>query len=214
MGEFRPVPMSKFAVTSSDLDKWGCPHCGYAYSSFHLHVGNAASGNCGECGGGVHAVADGMTQSPIGIGHRDKDGNDVTEYPKVVPHPRAGIPKHEKPDVRPEGDDATAEFFSSRGIGTDTTPGCFVCGGEKWAYNNIAAFVGHKNAGERVVALFEKGARLDWRPNEPTWIQVKVGACDRHLPNLRALDRLTRERDKVITADIVRQALDLVPGKE
>ena len=210
MNGFEAAPVAPFAVTSSDLDKWGCPHCGYAYASFHLNCGNAAAGNCGECGGGINAVADGMTQSPIGIGRRDKDGKEYTEYPKVIPHPRAGKPKHEKPDTRPEGKDTTAEFFASRGVGTDMTPGCFVCGGKEGMQNNIAAFVNHKHAGERVVSLFKQGARLDWRPREPSWIQVKIGACKKHLPNLEALHSLTREKG-IITAAILQKAKEEVP---
>jgi len=210
MGGFEAAPMSAFAVTASDLDKWGCPHCGYATASFHVSGGGSAVGNCGECGGGINAVADGMTDSKIGIGRRDKDGKSHTVYPKVVPHPRAGTPKHEKPDTRPEGEDTTAEFFSSRGVGMDWTPGCFVCGGGEGMRSNIAAFVGHKNAGERVVALFKQGARLDFRPSEPTWIQVKIGACEAHHPNLEALHNLTYEKG-IITAATVQKAKEETP---
>jgi hypothetical protein len=97
--------------------------------------------------------------------------------------------------------------FRSRGVGLDVCPGCFVCGAEKrdekanGYLNNIAAFVPSKALGEQVVAWFGKGARLDFRSFEPNWIQVKVGACDAHLPNLQKLHDLTslygviREKD-------------------
>lgn len=54
--------------------------------------------------------------------------------------------------------------------------------------NNIAAFVQCKEAGERVVRMFKKGARLDYRDHEPDRVQVKIGACDTHLPNLVRLE--------------------------
>jgi hypothetical protein len=77
--------------------------------------------------------------------------------------------------------------FSPRGIGCDSCPGCFVCGGDTKLYSNIAAFVKSKEDGLQIVTWFERGARLDWRDSEPNWIQVKIGACDKHMPNLYRL---------------------------
>ncbi len=45
---------------------------------------------------------------------------------------------------------------------------------------NIAAFVTSKEEGEEVVRWFGDGAYLDFRPSEPNWIQVKIGACEKH----------------------------------
>lgn len=69
----------------------------------------------------------------------------------------------------------------SRGIGSDHTPGCFGCpdSGPN-LYSNISAFVNSKEEGERATLIVGHGARLDYRINEPQWIQVKVGACPRH----------------------------------
>jgi hypothetical protein len=91
--------------------------------------------------------------------------------------------------------------FGSRGIGLDVTPGCFVCGtkirskaaaeiGNEYL-NNIAAFAENKLEGEEIVSWFDSGAFLDWRKHEPNWIQVKIGACDKHLPNLEQLHQMT-----------------------
>ena len=91
----------------------------------------------------------------------------------------------------------TPEYFLCRGIGKDVTPGCFVCGGEEKLYANIAAFVRSKDAGMRIVSLFETGARLDYRPKEPEHIQVKIGACDSHLENLELLSDLVLENDRI-----------------
>ena len=78
--------------------------------------------------------------------------------------------------------------FGVRGIGSDNTPGCFICGGEQGLYSNIAAFVESKADGEKVVRMFEYGARLDFRSREPDWIQVKIGACKKHTINLERLE--------------------------
>lgn len=94
----------------------------------------------------------------------------------------------------------------SRGIGLDVTPGCFVCGGKRKLYNNVSGFMRSKDAGERVVAMFENGAWLDYRENEPNWIQVKVGACDKHLDNLKRLHDLTKQEKGIITAQIITEA--------
>ncbi len=98
--------------------------------------------------------------------------------------------------------------FRSRGIGLDVVPCCFVCGSKvrnpdaNYYLHNISAFVSSREDGDKIIEWFGcKNARLDFRPSEPGWIQVKVGACDEHLPNLRELDRITslhgviRERD-------------------
>ena len=95
--------------------------------------------------------------------------------------------------------------FHPRGIGLDVCPGCFVCGKEKRTddptkssyLNNISAFVKSKEEGEEICSMFgtlgdiNLRPRLDYRPSEPKWIQVKVGACDQHLPNLKHLYSLT-----------------------
>ena len=110
-------------------------------------------------------------------------------------------------DIRPG---SGGEFFSSRGIGYDTCA-CFICGatdrtGEGYTFvNNIAAFVRTKEAGQRVVAMFKRGARLDYRAFEPNWIQVKIGACDKHLVNLQLLEVLT-DKKHIITEDMIHQA--------
>lgn len=80
--------------------------------------------------------------------------------------------------------------FNPRGIGSDYTPGCFCCGGDKDLYSNISGFVSSKADGEKVVGMFSTGVYLDFRDYEPNWIQVKIGACKDHLPNLEHLYRL------------------------
>lgn len=158
--------------------------------------GDAATVSCGECGQTCVVLAPGVTTSPIGLGR----GSEPATYPELQDHPRRGTPAHGRPDQQP---DEGGEFFRSRGVGLDQTPGCFICGGHDDLRNNIAAFVQCKEAGERIVAMFDAcrgGARLDYREYEPDRVQVKIGACDTHLDQLRRLHdetqdgRITSER--------------------
>lgn len=82
--------------------------------------------------------------------------------------------------------------FVSRGIGTESGH-CFVCGKDHRSYSgrgathNISGYVSRKEDGEDIVNMFEQGARLDYRSKD--YIQVKIHACNRHLPNLVGLDK-------------------------
>lgn len=76
--------------------------------------------------------------------------------------------------------------------------------------SNIAAFAQCKAAGERVVAMFEHGAFLAFRNHESDWIQVKIGACKRHAPNLEHLNRLIgQDQRELITEEMIREAVSL-----
>jgi hypothetical protein len=105
--------------------------------------------------------------------------------------------------------------FRPRGIGLDVCPCCFVCGSKKRAegsndyLNNIAAFVRSEEEGMEICQEFFGGrARLDYRIQEPNWTQVKVGACDKHLANLRLLENKTSQYG-IIRAVDVREAIEL-----
>lgn len=108
--------------------------------------------------------------------------------------------------------------FSPRGIGLDLCPCCFICGSERrnpeanHYLHNISAFVASKEEGEKIVHWFSEfygsgadahnGARLDFRANEPNWIQLKVGACDKHLPYLEMLYKKTNQYGLIREIDI------------
>jgi hypothetical protein len=183
------------AVSAKELNEFGCPHCGFQSGHVSISGGGSAVWNCGgeDCGKSCCVLSQGVTESTIGF-----DGFN----PRLQDHPRRGTPRHGKPDKRPEGG---GEFFRSRGIGVDNTPGCFVCGGGFDLRHNIAAFVVTKEAGERVVTMLEMGARLDYREQEPDRVQVKIGACNHHLPNLERLNELTRH-DGIITSQRITEA--------
>ena len=110
-----------------------------------------------------------------------------------------------------EAPTSKGEYFGVRfdgAIGLDMTPGCFVCGegvDSKNYHKNISGFVTSKESGERVVGMFEHGARLDYREREPNWIQVKIGSCDTHAENLSNMAQLIMIGRR-ITPEIVAQA--------
>lgn len=190
------------AVSAAEVRQWGCPRCGYRSGSHVLSVGRCATWRCGGCERTCITLADGITKSTIGIGLND--GDDFV-FPELQDHPRRGTPSHGRSDVVPK---KGGEHFRSRGIGLDSGLTCFVCGGSSSGYlKNIAAFVNTKEAGERVVALFDAfngGARLDYREHSPDRVQVKVGACGKHGPHLKKLDLLCE--DGRITSDRIAAA--------
>jgi hypothetical protein len=106
--------------------------------------------------------------------------------------------------------------FKPRGIGLDSCPGCFVCGtdlrseGANHYMNNISGFVNSKEDGQQIVEWFLFGARLDYRESEPSWIQVKIGSCDQHLPNLQYLNDTTYKSHGYIRKIDIAEAVALI----
>ena len=176
------------AVSWSEFQRHGCVKCGceYCYNG-PVSGGGSNPVTCGECGEGFIVLADGLKESRIGFGG-GKDTEAV--YPKLQKHPRTEPwHKYVRPDIRPEGE---GEFFNSRGVGYD-----------------LAGFVKSKQAGERVVQMFKEvigedaKTWLDYRENEPTWIQVKVQSED---VDLEVLHSLVKE-DGIITATKIKKAI-------
>ena len=180
--------MSKVkAIHWGDFEKWGCPMCGsdYVHSSFRM--GNEVPVTCGECKHEFVLLPDNMRFSSFKQGCDDGTSYHV----EVYDHPRAGIPKHKykAPDVRPDGD---GEYWKPRGIGYD-----------------LAGFVKSKEAGERIVAMFEKALGkkpetwLDFRESEPNWIQVKFQGSE---ADLNLLYDLTKDTG-IITEEIINKVI-------
>ncbi len=185
------------AVSAEEYENWGCPHCGYRSGSSSIQCDGTSVVICGGCTRTNVLLHSGRERSAAGF------GNHPPVYPALQAHPRRGIPKHGNADTRP--DDHGGEHFHPRGIGQDWID-CFICGSDSHEpRRNLAAFVQCKAAGERIVAMFEKGARLDYRDYEPDRVQVKVGACDVHDQNLRRLHELT-SGDSVINTDRIAAA--------
>lgn len=194
------------AISPLDALAYGCPYCG----AWAISPGDSLLRPPEEFGGGC--ICTSCIECRRGFEIRTyKDASERGPWhgeekftAELVPHPRAGIPWHTRPDTPVD-----AESFRSRGTGMDSTPGCFVCGGDSGLRTNIAAFVSCREAGERVVAMFEHGARLDFRAFEPHWVQVKIGACTDHEPLLRELDEICRPlgliTPKAVT-DVIRKS--------
>ncbi len=181
----------RYIISNSDLAKYGCPHCNYRSGSMPISCGGAGGWICGDCDQGTTILHDHLTEVPASW--MNEKGKPVEPHPN--PKPARG--REDKP---PEGG---GEYFGSRGVGSDMAPGCFACGGEPGGYSNISAFVDCKDSGERVVAMFEQGAWLDYRTSEPDRVQVKIGACEEHLPCLRKLHDITRAADGIIKPEMI-----------
>ena len=125
----------------------------------------------------------------------------------VLYHERKEIIKQEiKWEDKKSGESIS---FNPRGIGLDNCPWCFVCGGEGGMMSNISAFVRSKEDGGKIVSWFNDGAWLDYRVNEPEWIQVKIGACRKHLPNLEKLSASCGSHGVLRAVDVV-AATDII----
>lgn len=198
------------AISSSDFERFGCVNCGcdFSYNPGPVSGNGTFPAKCGECGTEFVILADGLKESGIGFG---TGTSDVYTYPKLQAHPRKGISKHKfvRPDIRPEN--GIGEFCKSRGVGYD-----------------LACFVKSKEAGKRIVDMFDKifeerkgthkdcecfvcgkaPAWLDYRPSEPLWIQVKIQYCKDHEKNINVLSQLISE-DGIITEEKIRMAMNI-----
>jgi len=105
--------------------------------------------------------------------------------------------------------------YSVRGIGKDLCT-CYITGEnsnrDKYLHN-LSGFVKSKEDGERIVEMFNGLAFLDYRENEPDWIQVKVGVVDTFLTNLEYLEILVKE-DGFITKEKIEKSRDCNPRVE
>lgn len=156
------------AVSNSSYKKSGCVHCGCDFCPLSSGISTNDSNpvKCAECGAEFIILANGLKKSSLGF-KSNEDDKDFS-FPTLVKHPRIGFLKHKfvRPDVRPEN--GIGEFCTPRSVGYD-----------------LACFVKSKEAGARVVQMFEKvefnhpdeacfKCHLDYRPSEPLWIQVKI----------------------------------------
>lgn len=182
------------AISILQYENYGCPNCGCDYGiagNFIAH--GTTTVTCRECNLEFVLLADGLEVSNVGFGRgrKDENGKDIIEYPKRIPHPRVGIPKHKYifPDPRPEGG---GEYWKSRGIGYD-----------------LSGFVKSKPAGERLLEMVKEvlgidnpESWLDYRKFEPEWIQFKF---QKEEFDLEKLDKLARENSDILTKEILQE---------
>ncbi|MGI6324604.1 MAG: hypothetical protein ACOXZS_01460 [Bacilli bacterium] len=197
------------AVSIEERNKWGCIDCGcddYIVED-STRGANVNLIRCFGCGKRFVVLFSGLTKSPVSF-EDEKTGQPV--YPVVQEHPRKGILKHKYKvlDVRPEN-----------GIGEYCVP-------LSMKYN-LTCMVKSKEAGERIVAMFNNinkkigsncyedepcfvrginSVRTDYREWDPTWLKIKIPFCANHQKNTRLLmEKL--EKKGIITEEIIWEAL-------
>ena len=87
--------------------------------------------------------------------------------------------------------------------------GVHYSGGYNSCQPDMAARVNGLQGAKKVEKMFRaEGCRalIDYRDFEPHHVQVKIGACEEHLSNLKILERLTKEA-KGISPEILRHAI-------
>lgn len=103
------------AISMTDMDKWGCPYCGYCQGSIPAVAEGTILWVCIDCHRGCHTLVDGLEMSAI--------AHLADIYPQLSSHPLQGIPKHSErrvtkshehqdsssKDTRPEGGGDSAE---------------------------------------------------------------------------------------------------------
>lgn len=115
--------------------------------------------------------------------------------------------------------------YAPRGLGSNWLK-CFVCGSVNGGelepdgahYRGVcqadmAAYVENEVQGKAVVDLFQQfafAAWLDFRPNENKGTQVKIGACETHLEQLRLIERMAYENNGIdsIVLETVRATIN------
>lgn len=99
--------------------------------------------------------------------------------------------KDERPDAR------NAEYWRSRGASNF----------------DVSGFIKTKQAGERLLRMVkyilekdEIETWLDWREDEPTWIQFKFSAKEF---DVEKLSQMAKDNDNIITEDIIRKCVKI-----
>ena len=185
------------AISANDKDNYGCPFCGCDTATLgHMYGSGTFPVMCSECKKKYVILANEVSKSTFGFGTNEKDENGETiyEFPELSEHPRKGIPSHKyvPEDVKPEYGD----YCRPRGVGYD-----------------LACFVETKMAGERITAMVNEykgqgiSCRLDYRPHEPNWIQVKFSTKEK-IREYFLNDKL-RENDNIITKELVEEVVSM-----
>ena len=95
---------------------------------------------------------------------------------------------------------------NNRGMDTDYTPGCFVCGGEPGLYRTISLVVESKELAKVVSELFVTGVCINHK-NNGYKAEVKVGACVHHHSSLHRLSKSVGKYPNIITKTTVEAAM-------
>lgn len=183
------------AITVDEFMDYGCPNCGCDTAKAESIRGYGVQfGICKHCNLTFEIRNEKDTLPSIKHDAYPKEpSNPNSEYVMesgiIISHPRIGIPKwHWEPkDERPKN----GEYWNPRGIGYD-----------------LSGFIKTKAAGERIHEMVKKilgkenpKSWLDYRENEPTWIQYKLQPEEF---NLEAIYNKTKKTG-ILTKDILKQ---------
>ena len=71
--------------------------------------------------------------------------------------------------------------------------------------NDFASFVRTREDGEEIKNIIPH-SYLDYRPQEPNWIQVKIGGCDKHREELQRLRTLIVKNRNLFWEELLEEA--------
>lgn len=90
---------------------------------------------------------------------------------------------------------------------------CYVSGQDcSKASFAFSGFVANKQAGDRVIDMFNGKARLDYNPSDEKYVRVRVGVTGENLPALEQLYILIHKNGEMITPGIIAEAKLAAPA--
>ncbi|MBI4016136.1 MAG: hypothetical protein HY363_00410 [Candidatus Aenigmarchaeota archaeon] len=98
---------------------------------------------------------------------------------------------------------------SSLGIGLCFDP-CYICAenineGHAELVYGMSAAVENRDVGDRIVNMYlEQELYAEFHPCD---VQVKIGACRKHMKNLMLLEKLVTEAENKINPNIIKQSV-------
>lgn len=193
---------SVILVIRQEAENFGCISCGLSLSHsliFRLRDEDVFQVSCLECNCTYLMYRSSVESSknydlPILIYLK---GGKIKKI--IKKHPRFGIMAHGKNDLKPK---SGGEYFGSRGGVKKTTNGiCYKCGLP--ACFKLLSSVRCEQSGKRIVAMFDKGASLNFYESSPCNVTVSVCACRKHKHSLELIDAAARLMNGVITSDLV-----------
>ena len=186
------------AISNRDNEKFGCPYCGCdlatlsdcATRGFFSTDRMECTVKCMECNQEYLILGDELEQSTFTIPIKI-DGKSKNEYIKVQMHPRRGIPAHEYKER--DGRPTYGDYCEPRSD-----------------YSPLVCFVKSRLAGERIAEMINSfdgiHCKLNYRPDEPRWIQVSISSDSARESFLR--EKL-RKTGCVITKELVEEVMSM-----
>ena len=90
---------------------------------------------------------------------------------------------------------------------------CFFCRDNSPVSNYLLADVEDRGSGTEIVGMLYQRAILEPHTGGPTGWQIKIGACDKHMPQLRKLNGITSQTKTITPNDIFRARYAQTPAE-